>query len=44
MRQDGGSSDFLTSGYMMVAGTAFSALALGMGLPPEAREVENVKR
>ena len=42
MRADGASTDFLTSGYMQVAGTAFSALALGLGLPPEPKSVEPV--
>lgn len=44
MRADGASTDFLTSGYMQVAGTAFSALALGLGLPPEAQPVEKLAR
>ncbi len=44
MRADGSSTDFLTSGYMVVAGTAFSALALGMGLAPEPQPVETPKR
>jgi hypothetical protein len=34
-RADGSTSDFLTSAYMMVSGTAFLALALELGLPPE---------
>ena len=42
MRADGGSSDFLISGYMRVAGTALSALALGLGLPPEPASIEPV--
>jgi hypothetical protein len=32
MRKSGASTDFLTSSYMQVAGTAFSAMALGLGL------------
>lgn len=43
MRQEGWSSDFLTSAYMQVAGTAFSTLALETGLP-EVEPVEKVKR
>jgi len=35
MRSSGASTDFLTSGYTLVAGTAFSALSLELGLPPE---------
>jgi len=41
MRKDGASTDFLTSAYMKVAGTAFSALALELGLP---REIEKRPR
>ncbi|MSR61019.1 MAG: hypothetical protein EXS08_01045 [Planctomycetes bacterium] len=41
MRKDGASTDFLTSSYMKVAGTAFSALALEFGLP---REIEKRPR
>lgn len=44
MRKEGWSSDFLTSAYMQVAGTAYSALALELGLPPEPEPVEKVKR
>jgi hypothetical protein len=40
MRKDGASTDFLTSSYMKVAGTAFSALSLELGLPPEPSPVE----
>lgn len=43
MRAEGASTDFLTSSYMQVAGTAFSALALGLGLP-EPETVEKIKR
>ncbi len=35
-RADGSTSDFLTSDYMLVAGTAYLALALELGLPPGA--------
>jgi hypothetical protein len=35
-RADGSTSDFLDSGYSVVAGTAFLALALELGLPPLA--------
>jgi len=42
MRADGSSTDFLTSGYMKVAGTALSALALGLGLEPRTESVEPV--
>jgi hypothetical protein len=35
MRKSGATTDFLTSGYMQVAGTAFGALTLALGLPPE---------
>jgi hypothetical protein len=42
MRADGASTDFLTSAYMKVAGTAFSALALGIGVPSEPVSVEPV--
>lgn len=38
MRAGGESSDFLTSAYMKVAGTAFSALALEIGLPSGPEE------
>jgi len=44
MRAEGWSSDFLTSAYMQVAGTAYSVLALDLGLPPEPEPVEKVKR
>jgi hypothetical protein len=44
MRKEGWSSDFLTSAYMQVAGTAYSVLALELGLPPEPEPVEKVKR
>lgn len=40
MRADGSSTDFLTSSYMRVAGTAFAALALELGLGPQPRDVE----
>jgi len=40
-RADGSTSDFLTSGYMLLAGTSFLALALERGLPTEAPAVEN---
>jgi hypothetical protein len=43
MRADGASTDFLTSGYMQVAGTAFSALALALGLP-EPESIEKLPR
>jgi hypothetical protein len=42
MRQDGSSTDFLTSSYMRVAGTAFASLALELGLPGEPESVEKV--
>jgi hypothetical protein len=38
MRADGASTDFLTSAYMQVAGTAFSAMALELGLRSAAEE------
>ena len=44
MRKEGWSSDFLTSAYMQVAGTAFSTLALSTGLPPEPEPIEQIKR
>jgi len=37
-RADGSTSDFLTSSYMVVAGTAFLALALELGLPEPVPE------
>lgn len=43
MRAEGASTDFLASSYMQVAGTAFSVLALGLGLP-EPERVEKIKR
>ena len=42
MRDSGASTDFLTSSYMQVAGTAFSTMALELGLPPEHESVEKV--
>ncbi len=42
MRASGASTDFLTSSYMQVAGTAYSALGLELGLPPEMKSVEKV--
>jgi hypothetical protein len=42
LRQDGCTSDFLTSAYMKVAGTSFAALALELGLPRPPESVEPV--
>jgi hypothetical protein len=44
MRADGASTDFLTSAYMKVAGTAFTALTLQHGLPPQEASIEPLPR
>ena len=38
LRPDGSTSDFLTSGYQVVAATSFAALTLELGLPHEPRD------